>query len=103
MGHIKTMRTMIYNKMNLDNLLLHLHGGTTTPTTTRKDKKKNKTMNRMFHPDPNKSYHEFEQESQEIIPSNKSLMTFKTGELLALKLVWLTFVNITHSFLVLNL
>ena len=54
-------------------------------------------------PDPNKSYHEFDQESQEIIPSNKFLMTFKPGELLALKLVWLTFVNITHSFLALNL
>ena len=103
MGHIKTMKTRMYNKMNLDDLLLHLHGRTTTPTTTKKDKRKNKTMKRMFHPDPNKSSHEFEQESQEIIPSNKSLMIFKPGELLALKLVWLTFVNITHSFLVLNL
>ena len=89
--------------MNLDDLLLHLHGRTTTPTTTKKDKKNNRTMKRMFHPDPNKSYHEFEQESQEIIPSNKSLMTFKPGELLTLTLVWLTFVNITHSFLALNL
>ena len=93
----------MYNKMNLDDLLLHLHGRMTTPTTMKKDKKKNKTMKRMFHPDPNKIYHEFEQESQEIIPSNKSLMIFKSGELLALKLIWLTSMNITHSFLALNL
>ena len=87
MGHIKMMKTRMYNKMNLDDLLLHLHGRTTSPTTTNKDKKKSKTMTRMFHPDPNKSSHEFEQESQEIIPSNKSLMIFKPGELLSLKLV----------------
>ena len=47
-----------------------------------KDKRKSKKMKRMFHPDPNKSSHEFEQESQEIIPSNKSSMIFKPGELL---------------------
>ena len=103
MGHIKTMKMRMYNKMNLDDLLLHLHERTTTPTTTKKDKKKNMTMERMFNPNPNKSYHEFKQESQEIIPSNKSLMTFKPGELLALKLNWLTFVNIIHSSLALNL
>ena len=40
-------------------------------------------MNKMFHPDPNKSSHELEQESQEIIPSNKSSMIFKPGELLS--------------------
>ena len=90
------------NKMNLDDLLLRLHGRTTTPTATKKGKKNNKTMKRMFHPDPNKSSHKFEQESQEIIPSNKSMMIFKPGELLALKLVWIIVVNITHSFLVLN-
>ena len=67
MGHIKTMKTRVYNKMSLDNLLLHLHGRTTTPTTTKKDKRKNKTMKRMFHTDPNKISHEFVQESQEII------------------------------------
>ena len=87
MGQVKTMRTRMYNKMNLDDLLLHLHGRMIMPTTTKKDKKKNKTMKRMFHPNPNKSSHEFEQESQEIIPSNNSLMTFKPGESLALKLV----------------
>ena len=103
MGHVKTMRTRMYNKMNLDDLLLHLQGRTITPTTTKKDRRNNKTMKRMFHPDPNKSSHEFEQESQEIIPSNKSLMIIKPGELLALKLVSLTFVNIIHSSLALNL
>ena len=103
MEHVKTKETRKYNKMNLIDLLLHLHKRTTTPTTMKKDKRKNKTMKRMFHPDPNKSSHEFEQENQEIIPSNKSLMIFKPGELLALKLVWLIFVNITHSFLELNL
>ena len=103
MEHVKMKETRKYNKMNLIDLLLHLHERTTTPATTKKDKKKNKTIKRVFHPDPNKSSHELEQESQEIIPSNKSSVTFKLGELLALKLVWLTFVNITHSFLVLNL
>ena len=103
MGHVKAVRTRMYNKMNLDDLLLNRHGRTTTPTTMKKDKRKNKTMKKMFRPDPNKSSHEFEQESQEIVPSNKSLMISKSGELLALKLIWLTFVNITHSFLALNL
>ena len=103
MEHVKMKETRKYNKMNLDDLLPHLHGRTTTPTTMKKDKKKNKTMKRMFPPGPNKSSHEFEQEFQEIIPSNKSLMISKPGELLALKLVWLTFVNIIRSPLVLNL
>ena len=60
-GHIKTTKMRMYNKMNLDDLLLHLHERTTTPTTTKKEKRKSKTMKRMFHPDPNKSSHEFEQ------------------------------------------
>ena len=38
-------------------------------------------------PNPNKRSHELEQESQETIPSNKSLIIFKPGELIALKLV----------------
>ena len=76
-GHVKTMRTRMYNKLNLDDLLLHLHERTTTPTTMNKDKRKSKTMKKMFHPDPIKSPHEFEQEPQEIIPSNKSLMILK--------------------------
>ena len=37
------------------------------------------------------------------IPLSKSIMISKPGESLALKLVWLTFVNIIHSSLVLNL
>ena len=102
-GTHQMMEMRMYNKMNLIDLLLHLYGRATTPTTTKKDKRKNKTMKRMFHPDQNKSSQEFEQESQEIIPSNKSSMIFKPGELLALKLVGLTSVNITHSFLALNL
>ena len=69
----------------------------------KKAKRKNKMMKRMFHPDPNNSSHELEQEFQETIPSNKSLMIFKPGELLALKLIWLIFVNIINSSLVLNL
>ena len=73
------------------------------PGSQNADDEKKKIMKMMFHPDPNKSSHKFEQEPQEIIPSNKSLMIFKPGELLALKLVWLTFVNITHSSLELNL
>jgi hypothetical protein len=101
-GHAKMMKTRMYTKMNLINLLLHLHKRTTTPTT-KKAKRKNKMMKKMFHPDPNKSSHELEQESQEIIPSNKSLMIFKPGESLALKLVWLIFVNTIHSSLALNL
>ena len=87
MEHIKMMETRMYNKMDLIDLLLHLHERTTMPTTTKRDKEKNKTMKRMFHPDPNKSSPEFEQESQEIIPSNKSSMIFKPGESLAQKLV----------------
>jgi hypothetical protein len=80
------MKTRMYTKMNLINLLLHLDKRTTTPTT-KKAKRKNKMMKKMFHPDPNKSSHELEQESQEIIPLNKSSMIFKLGELLALSLV----------------
>ena len=103
MGHIKTMKTRMYNKMNLIDLLLHLHKRTTMPMTMKKDKRNNKTVKQMFYPDPNKSSHEFEQESRDNIPSNKSSVTLKLGESLALKLIWLTFVNTTHSFLVLNL
>ena len=58
------MKTRMYTKMNLINLLLHLHKRTTTPKTMKEDKRKNKTMKRMFHPDPNKSSHELEQEFQ---------------------------------------
>ena len=101
-GHVKRMKTRKYTKMNLINLLLHLDKRTTTPTTMKKNNKK-KTMKRMFHPDPNKSSHVLEQESQETIPSNKSLMISKPGELLPLKLVWLIFMNIIHSSLSLNL
>ena len=68
----------------------------------KKTKKKNK-MKRMFHPEPSQSFHEFEQESPKIIPSSKSTMISKPGESLALKLVWLTFVNIIHSSLAFNL
>ena len=84
--HVKTEEMRKYNKMNLINLLLQLNKRTTTPTM-KKAKRNNKMMKRMFHPDPNKSSHELEQESQEIIPSNKPSMTFKPGESLALKLV----------------
>ena len=101
-GTVKMTKTRKYTKMDLVNLLLHLDKRTTT-STMKKAKRKNKMMKKMLHPNPNKISHELEQEFQEIIPSNKSLMIFKSGELLALKLVWLTFVNITHSFLVLNL
>ena len=89
-------------ELNLINLLPHLDKRTTT-STTKKAKKNNKMMKRMFHPDPNNSSHELEQEFQETIPSNKSSMISKPGESLALKLVWLTFVNIIHSSLALNL
>ena len=85
--------------MNLIDLLLHLHKRTITQPTMKKAKKKNK-MNKKFNQETSKSFHKFEQESQETIPSNKSSMIFKPGESLALKLVWLTFVNIIHSFLV---
>ena len=86
MGHTKMKKTRKYTKMNLINLFLHLHKRTTTPTT-KKAKRKNKMMKNMFHPKPNKSSHELEQESPETIPSSKSTMTFKPGESLALKLV----------------
>ena len=69
---MKKMRK--YTKMNLINLLLHHDKRSTTSTM-----KKAKMMKKMFHPDQNKSSQEFEQESQEIIPSNKSLMIFKLG------------------------
>ena len=101
-GHAKMNKTRKYTKMNLINLLLHLDKKTTT-STTKKAKRKHKMMKKMFQPDPNKSSHELEQEFQEIIPLNKSLTIFKPGELLALKLVWLTFVNTIHSSLALNL
>ena len=68
----------------------------------KKTKKKNK-MKKMFNKDPSKSSHEFEQELLKTIPSSKSTMISKPGESLALKLVWLIFVNITHSSLALNL
>ena len=86
---------------NVNNLLLHHDKRTTTPTM-KKAKKKNK-MKEMFNQDPSKSFHEFEQELLRIIPSSKSIMISKPGESLALKLVWLFFVNITHSSLALNL
>ena len=88
--------------MNLINILLHLDKITTTPTM-KKTKKKNEMMKKMLHPDPNKSSHEFEQEFHETIPLNKSSTIFKLGESLALKLVWLIFVDIIHSSLALNL
>ena len=75
MEHIKMKETRMYNKMNLIDLPLHLHKRTKTPTTVKKDKKK--IMKWMFHPNPKKSSYELKQESQEIIPSNKSLMIFK--------------------------
>ena len=87
--------------MNINNLLLH-HDKRTTTSTMKKAKKKNK-MKKMFHPDPSKSFHEFKQESPKTIPSSKCTMISKSGESLALKLVWLTFVNIIHSSLALNL
>ena len=74
-----------YTKMNIDNLLLH-HNKRMTTSTMKKAKKKIK-MNRMFHPEPSQSFHEFEQESLKIIPSSKSTMIFKPGESLAQKLV----------------
>ena len=78
-------KTRKYTKMNLINLLLH-HDERTTMSTMKKAKKKHK-MKRMFHPDPSKSFHEFEQELPKIIPSSKSLMIYKPGESLAQKLV----------------
>ena len=95
-------KTRKYTKMNLINLPLH-HDKEMKMSTMNKDKKKDKMMKKMFHPDPSKSSHEFEQESQETIPSNKSSVISKPGESLALKLVWLIFVNIIHSSLALNL
>ena len=73
-----------------------------TDNVKKKTKKKNK-MKKMFNEDPSKSFHEFEQELLKTIPSSKSTMIFKPGESLALKLVWLIFVSITHSSLALNL
>ena len=101
-GHIKMKKIMKYIKMNANNLLLH-HDKRTTTSTMKKAKKKNKMMKKMLHPDPSKISHEFERESQETIPSNKSSMISKPGESLALTLVWLIFVNIIHSSLALNL
>ena len=102
MEHVKMKEMRKYNKMNHLNLLLHLHKRTTMPTTIKKDKKKKKTIKRVYHPDPNKSSHELEQESQRIIPLNQSSTTSTPGESLALKLVWPIFVNTTHSSLELN-
>ena len=99
MGHTKMKKTRKYIKINLINLLLHHDKGTTMLTMA---KKKNKRMKKMFHPDRNKSSHEFEQELLETIPSSKSTMISKPGESLALNLVWVTFVNIIHSSLALN-
>ena len=79
-------KTRKYTKMNLINLLLHLDKRTTI-STTKKAKRKNEMMKKMFHPDRNKSSHEFEQESLETIRLSKSTMTFKPGESLALKLL----------------
>ena len=78
-------KTRKYAKMNLINLLLH-HDKRTTTSTTKKAKKNNK-MKKMFHQNPSKSFHEFEQELPETIPSSKSTMISKPGESLALKLV----------------
>ena len=93
-------KTMKCTKTNVNNLLLH-HDKRTTASTMKKDKKK--MMKKIFNQDPSKSFHEFEQELLKIIPSSKSTMISKPGESLALKLGWLTFVNITHSYLALNL
>ena len=97
MEHIKMEEMRKYNKINHIDLPLHLHKRTTTPTTM-KDKKKKKTMKRMFHPNLNKSSHELEQESQETIPSNKSSMIFKPRDYSLEKLVWLTFAYATNHF-----
>ena len=94
-------KTRKCTKTNINNLLLH-HDKRMTTITMKKAKKKNK-MKKMFNKDPRKSSHEFEQELPKIIPSSKSTMISKPGESLALKLVWLTFVNIIHSSLALNL
>ena len=85
-GHTKMKKMRKYTKMNLINLLLH-HDERTTMSTMKKAKKKNKMMKKMFHPDPSKSSHEFEQELLKTIPSSKSTMISKPGESLALKLV----------------
>ena len=85
-GHTKTKKTRKYTKMNINNLLLHHYKRTTTSMTMKKAKKKNK-MKEMFHQDPSKSFHEFEQELLETIMSNKSTMISKPGESLGLKLV----------------
>ena len=79
------MKTRKYTKMNLINLLLQ-HDKRTTTSTMKKAKKKNK-MKKMFHQDPSKSFHKFEQEFLKTIPSSKSTMIFKLGESLTLKLI----------------
>src|SRR3954467_6501728 len=86
-GHVKMKKTRKYTKMNINNLLLHHDKRTTTSTMKKAKKKNNNKMKRMFHPDPSKSSHEFEQELPKIIPSSKSTMISKPGESLALKLV----------------
>src|SRR5215216_7638116 len=83
-GHAKTKKTRKCIKMSVIDLLLHLHKRIITPTT-KKAKRKNKKMKRMFHPDPSKISHVLEQEYQEIILLNKSSMIFKPGESHALK------------------
>ena len=87
--------------MNVNNLLLHHDKRTTTPTM-KKAKKKNK-MKKMFNQDPSKSCHDFEQGFLKTTPSSKSTMISKLGESLALNLIWITFVNIIHSSLALNI
>ena len=78
-------KTRKSTKMNVNNLLLH-HDKRTTTSTMKKAKKKNK-MKKMFHQDPSKIFHEFEQELLKTIQSSKSTMISKLGESLALKLV----------------
>src|SRR3954469_7088636 len=84
-GHTKMKKTRKCIKTNINILLLHHDKRTTTPTM-KKTKKKNK-MKKMFNEYPSKSFHEFEQELPKIIPSSKSTMISKPGELLAQKLV----------------
>ena len=85
-GHAKMKKTRKRTKMNINNLLLH-HDKRTATLTMKKAKNKKNKMKKMFHPDPSKSFHEFEQESLKTIPSSKSTMISKPGESLALKLV----------------
>ena len=75
-GYAKVKNTRKYTKMNLINLLIHLDKRTTM-STTKKAKDKNKMMKKMFHPDQNKSSHEFEQESPDTIQSSKCSMISK--------------------------